>query len=80
MRTTLNLNNDLLAQAYQNAGTYNGVGELDLTLVGGKPVPTGDADAQKALRRYVGLLDTLRQVGRILGGGPLGGGGGGGDD
>jgi hypothetical protein len=44
----------------------------------GKPIPTSP-EATLALRRYVGLLDALRQISRALDG-PLGGGGGGGDD
>jgi hypothetical protein len=34
------------------------------------------ADKEQELRRYIGLLDAMRQVGNILGGGPLGSGGG----
>ena len=41
---------------------------------------TGSPADEKRLRRYVGLLDGMRQVGNIFGGGPLGGGGGGGGD
>ena len=39
-----------------------------------------DAAKEKALRRYIGFLDAMRQLGNILGGGPLGGGGGGSSD
>ncbi len=66
--------NDLLTAAYQTTGVVNAFGEPELTLVGGKPVVKGDANT---LRRYVGLLDASRQIGNILGQGPLGGGGGG---
>lgn len=69
--------NELLAQAYQTTGTPNAFGEPTLVLANGKPVPTGDT---LTLRRYVGLLDAARQIGNILGGGPIGGGGGGGAD
>jgi hypothetical protein len=69
--------NELLAQTYSTTGLPNAFGEPTLTLKDGKPVPTAD---QTQLRRYVGLLDVARQLGKILGSGPLGGGGDGGGD
>ena len=45
----------------------------------GKPIQTTSADAQLALRRYVGLMDAVRQISRALDG-PLGAAGGGGGD
>jgi hypothetical protein len=42
----------------------------------GKPRETTSPTAQLALRRYVGLMDAVRQISRALDG-PLGGGGGG---
>jgi hypothetical protein len=44
----------------------------------GKPLQTTSADAQLALRRYVGLMDAVRQISRALDG-PLAGGGGDGE-
>jgi hypothetical protein len=49
-------------------------GQPDLVLDGnGLPVPNpaSTPDDAQALRRYVGLLDGMRQVGDLLGGGPL---------
>ncbi|MDB4941542.1 MAG: hypothetical protein JWP97_1076 [Labilithrix sp.] len=76
--------NEILAEAYlvdpaAVGGTTNEFGELKL-LVGanGAPVSKNDPAADLKLRRYVGLLDGMRQVGNIYGGGPFGGGGGGG--
>lgn len=70
--------NELAAAAYTTVGEPDpDTGELTYELVGGVPVAKG---ATETLRRYVGLLDLTRQVGKILGNGPLGGGGGGGDD
>jgi len=76
--------NQLLVQAYvqkTDAGkpVFDDKGQPVLELdANGKPVPTSD-DATLALRRYVGLLDGMRQIARSLDG-PLGGGGGGGGD
>ena len=77
--------NELLANNYQVDTDVNGpilgpTGEPKLTLVNGAPVFIGKPADEKNLRRYVGLLDGMRQVGNIFGGGPLGGGGGGGGD
>jgi len=33
-------------------------------------------EAEKTMRRYVGMLDAMRQIGNLLGGGPVGGGAG----
>jgi len=75
--------NQLLAQAYVTKKDAAGKpmvdekGHLVLELdASGKPMATS-ADAVLKLRRYVGLLDALRQVSRALDG-PVGGGGGGG--
>ena len=72
--------NDLVAQAYQvktdsSGPIINQYGEPELVLVNGAPVPTATPDAEKTLRRYIGLIDGMRQVGNIFSGGPLGGGG-----
>ena len=80
--------NELLVQAYvvdtaAVGGSTNAFGEPKLLLdANGNPTSKGSSAADLALRRYVGELDALRQLGNILGGGPLGGGGGdgGGDD
>lgn len=79
--------NDLLAAIYEvevdtvtNKEIWNANGEPQLKLgTDGQPIArAGDTAAlQSQLRRYVGFLDGLRQVGNILGGGTLGGGGGG---
>jgi hypothetical protein len=75
--------NELLSTAYKVETDVNGLvlnpyGEPKLVLAGGQPVTKGTPEDVKALRGYIGLLDALRQVGNIYGGGPLGGGGGGG--
>lgn len=74
--------NALLVKAYQVKPGPNGKPLLDAngqpTLVvdlDGRPVSNNDPSADLELRRYVGLLDGLRQIGRALDG-PLGGGGG----
>ncbi|HVJ92728.1 MAG TPA: zinc-dependent metalloprotease [Labilithrix sp.] len=68
--------NDLLSRTYQIESTTPG-GEHQVKLVDGLPVLKAGAEANEiALRRYIGLLDAMRQVGNILGGGPLGSGGG----
>ncbi|MBL0198286.1 MAG: hypothetical protein IPQ09_29515 [Myxococcales bacterium] len=88
--------NELVAQAYQvrevemtdtsttpptkyNAPFIDAFGEVELVLTNGAPT-VKNATAAANLRRYIGLIDGLRQVGNIFGGGPLGGGGGGGDE
>jgi hypothetical protein len=72
--------NELLAAAYVTTGAPDAFGEYVVTFAtNGEPV-VKDATKLKDFRRYVGLLDGVRQVGNIFGGGPLGGGGGGGDD
>ena len=75
--------NELLVATYQvkelaGAPVLDAFGQPELVLVNGIPQVKA-ADQQAALRRYVGLLDGVRQVGNIFGEGPLGGGGGGGD-
>ncbi len=76
--------NDLLALAYEvkKDGGGNPVldafGEPELVLANGQPKSLGAA-AVLTLQRYVGLLDGMRQVSKILGGGPLGSGGGDGE-
>ena len=77
--------NELLQQNYQVETDVNGpiigaTGEPKLVIVNGAPVLKGSAKEQQQFRRYIGLLDGMRQVGNIFGGGPLGGGGGGGGD
>jgi hypothetical protein len=68
--------NDLLSRTYQIESTTPG-GEHQVKLVDGLPVLKAGAEANEiALRRYIGLLDAMRQVGNILGSGPLGSGGG----
>ena len=74
--------NQLLAQAYiakmddKNKPMVDEKGQLVLQLdANGKPSVTSP-EAVLKLRRYVGLLDALRQISRALDG-PLGGGGGG---
>jgi hypothetical protein len=77
--------NELLASAYDvvrtpapQSGAFgnpvlDAFGEPELVLTAGQPVVKSE-EALKELRRYVGLLDGVRQVGNIFGGGPLGGG------
>ena len=73
--------NELVAQVYQIDTTDPITGEVKVKLdVSGQPITIGSPADEKRLRRYVGLLDGMRQVGNIFGGGPLGGGGGGGGD
>jgi hypothetical protein len=56
----------------------NGTPELKLDANGQPIVLNGGAET--SLRRYIGLLDAVRQIGRALGDGPLGGAGGGEDE
>jgi hypothetical protein len=68
--------NELVSAAYQvkevdGAPVLDGFGQPELTLVNGAPVVKAP-DQAAALRRYIGLLDGIRQVGLILGDGPLG--------
>jgi hypothetical protein len=70
--------NDLIAQAYEvklGAGgkpILDAKGQPELVLASdGRPVKKGTEDAQLQLRRYVGLLDAMRQIGHALDG-PLG--------
>ncbi|MBX3187949.1 MAG: zinc-dependent metalloprotease [Labilithrix sp.] len=77
--------NQLLVQAYAQKKDATGkpvfdekgqpILELDAS---GRPIATS-ADAALRFRRYIGLLDAVRQIGRVLDG-PLGGGGGSSDD
>ncbi len=83
--------NELLGDAYaierepspgsglDGAPKRNAYGEPSLVLANGAPVANanGGPAAEKALRRYIGLLDGMRQAGNLFGGGPLGGGSGG---
>jgi hypothetical protein len=72
--------NELLGDTYEGVGAADTTtGERSVTLTGNLPV-VKDQVAEKKLRRYIGFLDAMRQVGNILGGGPLGGGGGGDSD
>ena len=71
--------NELITAYYQVDTTDPVTGEIKIKLdAGGSPIVIGSPTDEKNLRRYVGLLDGMRQVGNIFGGGPLGGGGGGG--
>lgn len=79
--------NELLGDAYENVSEADpDTGEREVTLVDGELMVKKDSEGQprteavQKLRRYIGLLDAMRQVGNILGGGPLGGGGGGSGD
>ena len=73
--------NEILAQVYQLDIPDPITGEVKAKLdAGGQPIVIGSPADEKKLRRYIGLLDGMRQVGNIFGGGPLGGGGGGGGD
>ena len=73
--------NELITAYYQVDTTDPVTGEVKVKLdAGGSPIVIGTPADEKNLRRYVGLLDGMRQVGNIFGGGPLGGGGGGGGD
>ena len=66
---------ELLASAYQVEGAApRASGEWEVALVDGQPV-VKDPEKVRSLRRYIGLLDALRQLGILLGEGPLGGGG-----
>ncbi|MBX3209521.1 MAG: hypothetical protein KF764_31090 [Labilithrix sp.] len=68
--------NDLLNAAYTGVSAPNTYGERTVT-VGGDGLPVvKDQVAEKNLRRYIGFLDAMRQVGNLLGGGPIGGGAG----
>lgn len=72
--------NELLTQAYQvktdsSGPILNAFGEPELVLVAGSPVLKTTAGAEKTFRRYVGLIDAMRQVGNIFAQGPLGSGG-----
>jgi len=72
--------NDLMTTVFETTTLPSG--DIEPVVVNG--VPTKKAGVKPAdeltYRRYVGLLDAMRQVGNIFGGGPLGGGGGGGGD
>lgn len=59
------------AYGYDTVAGANAQGEYTYNLVNGQPVIT-DATQAQALRRYVGLLDAMREVGDIFGIGPLG--------
>jgi hypothetical protein len=67
--------NDLLNDAYVTTGNPNAYGERQVVLTDGLP-EVKDPVAEKNLRRYIGFLDAMRQVGNLLGGGPIGGGAG----
>jgi Met-zincin len=68
--------NDLLVLAYKDVSDADTHGERSVPLgADGLPV-VKDNVAEQNLRRYIGFLDAMRQVGNLLGGGPLGGGAG----
>lgn len=64
--------NELLAAAYETTSAGpNSYGERETVRnAAGEPAVLDEA-AAKLLQRYVGLLDSMRQVGNILGDGPL---------
>lgn len=70
--------NELGERAWAVEST-SGTGEHTWTMSNGGPSVIDDAAAKEA-RRYIGLLDAMRQVGNVYGNGPLGGGGGGGGE
>lgn len=64
--------NELLADAYTGVGAADPItGEREVALTNGAP---GEKDpvAVQTLRRYIGLLDAMRQIRNLLGGGPIG--------
>lgn len=66
--------NELAKTVYPTIGDPDpDTGELTYVTTNGLPTATGNTET---LRRYVGLLDVVRQISKILGNGPLGGGGG----
>ncbi len=68
--------NDLGKAAYVLAdNTVSANGEYNYATTGTQP-RVADPAAEKALRRYIGLLDAMRQIGNMYGGGPIGNGGG----
>ena len=67
--------NELASAAYEGSMAETGV----YTASGTSGNPTVKSpEAEKEVRRYIGLVDAMRQVGNVYGGGPLGGGGNGG--
>lgn len=72
--------NAMLAKAFKTTGTVDQFGAPQLALdANGQPQeinPTMHA----ALEQYVGLIDAVRQIGHVLGYGPLGGAGDSGDE
>lgn len=70
---------ELLLSAYEveldasGKAVIDKFGEPKLVIVNGLPV-SKSANSEKTLRRHIGLMDALRQVGKIFGGGPLGSG------
>ena len=74
--------NDLLTAAYEVKKDIDGkpilntYGEPELILDGSGQPKKISSSTVLTLQRYIGLLDGMRQVSKILGGGPLGGGGG----
>ncbi len=64
--------NEMLGDAYQGVGAPDATtGERAVTTTNGLPAIKAD-DKEKALRRYIGFLDSMRQIGKLLGGGPIG--------
>lgn len=71
--------NEILAATYKVTAGPNQYGEYEVELdAAGSPVLNSGVSNEQQLRRYIGLLDAMRQVGNILGGGPIGYGEGGG--
>lgn len=65
--------NALLKKAYKTTGAVDAFGAPELALDANGQPQIADAEAVGTLRNYVGLLDAVRQVGHLLGYGPLGG-------
>jgi len=64
--------NDLLTQAYSGVGAADPVtGERTTAVVNGLPT-VSSPEGEKNLRRYIGFLDSMRQIGNLVGGGPIG--------
>ena len=74
--------NELASEAYVTTATDPVTGEVTYARSpNGAPqlrvAAAGEAAiTEKQLRRYIGMLDVMRQIGNLLGGGPLGNGGG----
>jgi hypothetical protein len=65
--------NTLLAMAYFTTGKFDDFGAPVLKLGANGQLLVKSHDARVQLIRYIGLVDAVRQVGHVLGYGPLGG-------